>query len=67
RQVGAGRSARLAAAHATVALCRAPPGTVVLVDDVHTTGATLEACARVLRNGGAQRVVALAYARTVRG
>jgi len=67
RQVGAGRSARLAAAHATVGLCRAPPGTVALVDDVHTTGATLEACARALRDGGSQRVVALAYARTVRG
>jgi len=67
RQVGAGRSARLAAAHASVALCREPPGTVALVDDVYTTGATLEACARVLRDGGAHRVVALAYARTVRG
>jgi predicted amidophosphoribosyltransferase len=39
---------------------------VALVDDVHTTGATLDACARVLRDAGAIRVVALAYARTLR-
>jgi len=40
---------------------------VVLIDDVFTTGATVEECARVLKRAGAARVDVLALARAVRG
>ncbi|WP_414892953.1 double zinc ribbon domain-containing protein [Sphingopyxis sp. H115] len=38
---------------------------VVLIDDVHASGATLRAAARVLRRSGAARVSALTWARVV--
>jgi ComF family protein len=41
------------------------PGIAVLVDDVSTTGSTLEACARVLKSAGVKEVRALTAARVV--
>jgi ComF family protein len=41
--------------------------TVVLVDDVHTSGATANACARLLKRGGAGEVILLCWARVLEG
>lgn len=48
-----------------VAPGRQPPSTVVLVDDILTTAATLEACATVLLAAGAERVLGFAIAREI--
>lgn len=40
------------------------PAVVLLVDDIATTGATIAAAAAALRDGGAERIVALTAART---
>ena len=40
--------------------------TVLLIDDVLTTGATVEACARALKRAGAEKVLVLTLARVVR-
>jgi ComF family protein len=42
---------------------RQPSGRVLLIDDVTTTGATLDACARTLLDGGAKGVYCLTFAR----
>ena len=58
----ASRRANLAGAFAATEAC--PDRTIVLVDDVLTTGATADACARTLRAAGAARVVVLTVGRT---
>ena len=66
RQLGAGRAARQEAARGQLLrVSGTVPARVLLVDDVHTTGATFDACARALRAAGAGEIAAISYARTL--
>lgn len=65
RQVGSSRAQRRRAGRLAIELRAPPPPLALLVDDVHTTGATLDACARVLLAGGCCEVVALTYTRAL--
>lgn len=62
RQVGRSRAQRIG--HPPqIHPRREVPRSVLLVDDVLTTGATLSACARALRSAGAIRVCAVTFTR----
>jgi ComF family protein len=68
-QVGLERRARLENVRGSVRVrsgC-AVPSRAVLIDDVYTTGATLDACAQALREAGTAEVVAVTFARALRG
>ena len=65
RQAGRSRRARMVSGRIEVAAVIEPPPVCVLVDDVHTTGATLDACASALIAAGASTVRVMTYARTL--
>jgi len=62
RQVGRRRAQRIG--HPPLIQARGQvPRSVLLIDDVLTTGATLSSCARALRSAGAIRIVAITFTR----
>ena len=65
-QRGLDRDERRRNARAQFRSVGAVSGHVVLVDDVYTTGATADVCARLLRRAGATRVDVVTFARVVR-
>lgn len=66
RQTGLPLDERRRNARDAFAARGAVPRTVLLVDDVYTTGATVSAAAAALRAGGARTVHVITFARTVR-
>jgi len=64
-QLGASRATRRDPARLHFSARGAAPRHVVLIDDVHTTGATLHACATALRDAGAEHIAAITWARTL--
>lgn len=67
---GLGAKARARAVRGAFALAPGAAAAIrgqhlVLIDDVYTSGATADACIRVLRRGGAASVTVLAWARVI--
>lgn len=60
------RRKAVAGAFAVANADRVKGKTVILIDDVLTSGSTVEACAKVLRRAGASRVELICWARVVR-
>ena len=66
RQTGLNRAERRANVRGAFVAAGSVPPTVLLLDDVYTTGATVDAAAAALRLGGASLVHVVTFARTVR-
>ena len=69
-QVGLSREERMANVHGAFRVgdaMRISNRSVILVDDVMTTGTTLSECARTLRRAGAKQVWAATVARAFQG
>ena len=60
------RARTVAGAFAVDPAARLDGRTVILIDDVMTSGSTAEACSRALRKAGAGRVELISWARVVR-
>ena len=65
RQAGAGRRERLQEERIRVYARQPAPSQCLVVDDVHTTGATLRVVAKMLREAGAERVNCMTFARAL--
>lgn len=66
RQATLARGERLRNARGAFVAAVTPPRRVVLVDDVYTTGATVDAAASALRRAGTEIVEVVTFARTAR-
>jgi competence protein ComFC len=68
-QASLGRSARIDALRSSFEVSQdgqqldLTPHTILLVDDVYTTGTTIRECAKILRQAGVQTVYAITFAR----
>jgi len=66
RQAGLPLAERRRNVTGAFAVRTSPPESIVLVDDVYTTGSTVSAAASAFRSAGAGRVDVVTFARTIR-
>ena len=63
-QAGLKRTERLKNLEQPYQVCGTVPERVILIDDIHTTGATLNAASRALKLAGSKEIIALTLCRT---